>query len=58
VATIAVPLLSGWTRMTLGGHYLSDVVGGFLLGVAWVAAWQPGLPMLERTISPRASRRQ
>jgi len=48
-AVVAVPVLSSWTRMTLGGHYLSDVVGGVLLGVTWVAAAQPALPLLERT---------
>lgn len=58
VAVICVPLLSGWTRTTLGAHYLSDVVGGTLWAVAWVAAWQPALPALERVLSARASRRQ
>lgn len=27
----------GWARMTLGVHYLSDVLGGIVLGVAWLA---------------------
>lgn len=48
LVVIAVPLLSAWTRMTMGGHYFSDVVGGPLWAVAWVAAWQPALPVLER----------
>ncbi len=52
VAGIAVPLLCGWTRITLGGHYLSDVVGGTLWAVAWVAAWQPAL---QRALIARAS---
>jgi undecaprenyl-diphosphatase len=26
-----------WARMTLGVHYLSDVLGGVVLGVAWLA---------------------
>ena len=26
----------GWSRMTLGAHYLSDVLGGAVLGVAWL----------------------
>jgi undecaprenyl-diphosphatase len=29
-------LAVGLTRMLLGVHYFSDVVGGFLLGLAWV----------------------
>ena len=57
VLGVAVPVLSSWTRMTLGGHYLSDVVGGVLLGVAWVAVWQPALPAVDRALSARASRR-
>ncbi|HUR73809.1 MAG TPA: phosphatase PAP2 family protein [Sporichthya sp.] len=54
IAVIAVPLFSAWTRVTLGAHYLSDVVGGILWSVAWVAAWQPALPALERRSSERA----
>jgi undecaprenyl-diphosphatase len=54
VLAVAVPVLSSWTRMTLGGHYLSDVVGGVLLGVTWVAAWQPALPVLRDRQAPRA----
>jgi membrane-associated phospholipid phosphatase len=38
--TIAVlmVLAIGFSRIALGVHYLSDVVGGFVLGAAWVAA--------------------
>ncbi len=32
---IALVLLVGLTRMWLGVHYLSDVVGGWSLGLAW-----------------------
>jgi membrane-associated phospholipid phosphatase len=35
VAGIALVVLVGLTRMWLGVHYLSDVVGGWSLGVAW-----------------------
>ncbi len=31
-------LAIGFSRIALGVHYLSDVVGGFVLGAAWVAA--------------------
>lgn len=36
VAAVAVVAI-GATRVTLGVHYLSDVVGGWLLGLAWLA---------------------
>jgi membrane-associated phospholipid phosphatase len=35
VAGIGLVLLVGLTRMWLGVHYLSDVVGGWSLGVSW-----------------------
>lgn len=31
-------LAIGFSRIALGVHYLSDVLGGFVLGAAWVAA--------------------
>src|SRR5262245_19618357 len=31
---VGIALLVGWSRIYLGVHYFSDVVGGFLLGVA------------------------
>lgn len=52
-AAIALPLLSAWTRLALGGHYPSDLIGGFLLGTAWVAAWSPLLPRLAERFDRR-----
>jgi undecaprenyl-diphosphatase len=37
LAVLAV-LAIGFSRIALGVHYVSDVVGGFVLGAAWVAA--------------------
>lgn len=37
VAVVMV-LAIGFSRVALGVHYVSDVVGGFVLGAAWVAA--------------------
>ncbi len=36
-ATAAVVVSVGFTRLALGVHYLSDVVGGIVLGLAWLA---------------------
>ena len=38
VLGIALALLVGLTRMWLGVHFLSDVLGGWALGVAWTLA--------------------
>jgi undecaprenyl-diphosphatase len=44
--------LTGFSRLGLGVHYLSDVVGGYLLGAAWaltmVAALVPPSARVER----------
>jgi undecaprenyl-diphosphatase len=34
-AGVALVVLVGLTRMWLGVHFLSDVIGGWSLGVAW-----------------------
>ena len=35
---VAVPLITGFTRMFLGVHFLSDVIGGWLIAAALVLA--------------------
>jgi membrane-associated phospholipid phosphatase len=35
VLGVALAVLVGFTRMWLGVHFLSDVVGGWALGIAW-----------------------
>jgi undecaprenyl-diphosphatase len=37
-AAVVMVLAVGFSRIALGVHYLSDVLGGFLLGAAWVVA--------------------
>jgi membrane-associated phospholipid phosphatase len=37
VLAVAIPLAVGTARVLLGVHYVSDVVGGWALGLAWVA---------------------
>ncbi|MGQ0625651.1 MAG: phosphatase PAP2 family protein [Sporichthyaceae bacterium] len=44
----ALVTLSSWSRLTLGAHYVSDIAGGLLLGVAVIAAWTPALASLTR----------
>ena len=34
---ILLPLAIGFSRLSLGVHWVSDIIGGFLLGVAWLA---------------------
>ena len=36
--TVALVLLIGFSRLTLGVHFLTDVVGGHVLGLAWLLA--------------------
>ena len=35
---VVLVLAIGFSRLALGVHYISDVVGGFVLGLAWLAA--------------------
>jgi undecaprenyl-diphosphatase len=37
-ATVALALLIGVSRLALGVHFVSDVLGGYILGVAWLTA--------------------
>jgi len=36
VATIGWLLMIGFTRLALGVHYITDVLGGYALGAAWL----------------------
>ena len=55
----AAVVLVGLTRMWLGVHYLSDVVGGWALGISWsllVALAFEALPGGRRALPPRQAR--
>ena len=60
-----IVLLVGYARVGLGVHYVSDVVGGWILGAAWLAAmtaafkaWRHDLRKPDRPLDgrPRARR--
>lgn len=38
VVAVAVPVITGFTRLALGVHYLTDVLGGWLIAAVIVAA--------------------
>ncbi len=46
-ATLLV-VLTGFSRVYLGAHFLSDVVGAALLGMAWFALWTTVVFTLQR----------
>jgi membrane-associated phospholipid phosphatase len=50
VGAVALVALASWSRLSLGGHYLSDLAGGVGLGTAWVAGWYAALPVLRRRL--------
>jgi membrane-associated phospholipid phosphatase len=52
---VAVVLLIGCSRIYLGAHYLSDVLGGFLVGAAWLAACISGIETVRRRRSAAAA---
>jgi len=45
---VVLILLIGLSRMYLGVHYFSDVIGGYAAGVVWVAAVVSGLEVARR----------
>ncbi|MBE2271104.1 MAG: phosphatase PAP2 family protein [Anaerolinea sp.] len=47
-AAVLLIVLIGISRMTLGVHYLSDVIAGFAAGGLWLAACITALDTLER----------
>lgn len=52
VATLTIVLI-GISRMVLGVHYLSDVVGGFIAGGVWLATCIAAVELRRHTTLPR-----
>ncbi|HSF26783.1 MAG TPA: phosphatase PAP2 family protein [Actinomycetes bacterium] len=48
VAAAVMILAIGFSRIALGVHYLSDVLGGYLLGAAWMLALVSAFGVLSR----------
>jgi undecaprenyl-diphosphatase len=48
VGAVLLVLLIGLSRMVLGVHYFSDVLGGYAAGVVWLAACITGLEVARR----------
>ena len=53
-ATVLLALI-GFARITLGVHYLSDVVGGWVFAAGWVAATCAGFRIWRASVSPRSA---
>jgi membrane-associated phospholipid phosphatase len=53
---VAIMLLAliGFARVTLGVHYLSDVVGGWIFAAGWVAATSAAFRLWRKRVDPRA----
>ena len=48
IATAVLVVAIGISRLYLGVHYFSDVVGGYAVGVLWLSACISGLQVAER----------
>lgn len=57
VAAVCLILMVGFSRIYLGEHYLSDVLGGYLLGLSWLIVgiglteWQRTIPLTQQAES-------
>lgn len=55
IATAALVLAIGISRLYLGVHYFSDVVGGYAVGILWLSACISALQVAERRRPPSIS---
>lgn len=49
IASVALALLVGFSRVVLQVHYISDVLAGYCFATAWLAAWIAGLEIMRRS---------
>lgn len=52
VVTVCLVGAIGFTRLYLGVHYFSDVIGGYAAGIVWLAACISGLEIVRRRRLP------
>lgn len=55
-AAVLIAVLVGFSRLYLGVHWLSDVLGGYALGAAWLAIVITATATYQRLRSQRPSR--
>ena len=56
-AAVAMVVLIGFSRIALGAHYLSDVIGAALIGSAWLLAMTAAFSAWRRERPARGDRR-
>ena len=54
---LAFPVVMGFSRLYLGVHYISDIIGGYLAGTAWIAVCVSGAEVALRRSAAAVSGR-